>query len=63
MVSVAADLRAGLTIDRNRQAGCGQQGHGEATEGPTSSLYAMTVRFSLEVSTQVTKSSICLKTG
>ena len=33
------------------------------TEGLTSSLYAMTVRLSLEVSTQVTKSSICLERG
>ena len=33
------------------------------TKGVTSSLYAMTVRLSLEVSTQVTKSSICLERG
>lgn len=33
---------------------------GEYTEELTSSLYAMTVRLSLEVSTQVTKSSMCL---
>lgn len=34
---------------------------GEVAEGLTSSLYAMTVRLSLEVSTQVTKSSMCLE--
>lgn len=33
----------------------------EDAEGHTSSLYAMTVRLSLEVSTQVTKSSMCLE--
>lgn len=32
----------------------------EDRKGLTSSLYAMTVRLSLEVSTQVTKSSMCL---
>lgn len=49
------------TIGHSRRAACtGQRLQSDCMEGSTSSLYDMMVLLTLEVSTQVTKSSMCL---